>query len=282
MRRDSIFYQLFDRSPTLLFDLLSEPPENAENYRFESVAVKEPTFEIDGVFLPPDGTAGIVFFTEVQFQKDEKLYERAFAESFLYFYRNRAQFGDWRLVFIYPSRSTEQGNSYPYRALLESDQVHRIYLDELDEFWQLPLWVGLMVLTTVSKEAEALEKAKYLIAQAQQQKPPDENRAIIEMVATIISYQFTQFSRQEIYAMLDINMKETRIYWEVTQEARQQEAAKLIIKLLSRRFGSLSENAKSSLTELSLQTLEELIEAQLEFETVADLQNWIGSQPEAS
>ena len=70
MRRDSIFYKLFQQSPTLLFQLLAIPPTNAEAYRFDSVAVKEPTFEIDGVFLPPDKEgAGVVYFCEVQFQK---------------------------------------------------------------------------------------------------------------------------------------------------------------------------------------------------------------------
>ncbi|WP_322745441.1 DUF2887 domain-containing protein [Plectonema radiosum] len=40
---------------------------NGDRYSFDSVAVKEPKFEIDGVFLPPqsDG-AGIVYFVEVQ------------------------------------------------------------------------------------------------------------------------------------------------------------------------------------------------------------------------
>lgn len=54
MRRDSIFYQLFQQSPSLLFELLANSPVNAQEYRFDSVAVKEPKFEIDGVFLPPD------------------------------------------------------------------------------------------------------------------------------------------------------------------------------------------------------------------------------------
>lgn len=96
MRRDSIFYKLFQQSPALVFELLSEPPPNAANYRFDSVAVKEPTFAIDGLFLPPetDGT-GIIYFCEVQFQRDDQLYERLFAELFLYFYRNRKQFSDW-------------------------------------------------------------------------------------------------------------------------------------------------------------------------------------------
>jgi predicted transposase/invertase (TIGR01784 family) len=106
MRRDSIFYALFQRSPNLLFELLDIDPDLASQYRFESVAVKEPKFEIDGVFLPPpSGIPGVVYFCEVQFQRDEKLYERLFGESFLYFYRNRDLFADWEAVVIYPSRS---------------------------------------------------------------------------------------------------------------------------------------------------------------------------------
>ncbi|NEP62208.1 MAG: DUF2887 domain-containing protein, partial [Symploca sp. SIO2G7] len=67
MRRDSIFYRLFQQSPALVFELLETPPANATDYRFDSVAVKEPKFEIDGVFLPPDTEdAGVVYFCEVQ------------------------------------------------------------------------------------------------------------------------------------------------------------------------------------------------------------------------
>jgi predicted transposase YdaD len=54
MRRDPIFYQMFQRSPQLLFDLIAEQSINAADYRFDSVAVKEPKFEIDGVFLLPE------------------------------------------------------------------------------------------------------------------------------------------------------------------------------------------------------------------------------------
>ncbi|BBD68330.1 hypothetical protein NIES4072_43580 [Nostoc commune NIES-4072] len=112
MRRDSIFYKLFQQSPTLLFELVANPPNNADSYRFDSVAVKEPKFEIDGVFLPPESDgAGVVYFCEVQFQKDEQLYERVWAESSLYFYRNRARFSDWQAVIIYPSRSIEQSEA---------------------------------------------------------------------------------------------------------------------------------------------------------------------------
>jgi predicted transposase YdaD len=88
MRRDPLFYRLFAQSPALLFDLIDQRPNNAANYRFDAVGVKEPKFEIDGVFLPPESDPpGTVFFAEVQIQKDETLYERLFSESSLYFYR---------------------------------------------------------------------------------------------------------------------------------------------------------------------------------------------------
>lgn len=101
MKRDSIFYKLFQQSPSALFQLLKTPPPNAEDYSFDSVAVKEPKFEIDGVFLPPEtGKPGTVYFCEVQFQKDEMLYERTFAEAHLYFYRKREKFSDWQATHI--------------------------------------------------------------------------------------------------------------------------------------------------------------------------------------
>ena len=46
MRRDSIFYYLFRQAPALLSELVPDPPANADACRFDSVAVKEPRFEI--------------------------------------------------------------------------------------------------------------------------------------------------------------------------------------------------------------------------------------------
>ncbi|WP_265579676.1 DUF2887 domain-containing protein [Plectonema radiosum] len=112
MRRDSIFYKLFQQYPALLFELLTNQPENASEYTFDSKAVKEPRFEIDGVFVPPENQSpGVVYFCEVQFQTDEMLYERVFAETYLYFYRNRKRYSDLQIVIIYPSRNIEQSEA---------------------------------------------------------------------------------------------------------------------------------------------------------------------------
>ena len=53
---------------------------------FRSIELKQTAFRIDGVFLPPpEAKDPKAYFVEVQFQKDEQLYRRLFAEAFLFF-----------------------------------------------------------------------------------------------------------------------------------------------------------------------------------------------------
>ncbi len=275
MRRDSIFYKLFQQTPLLLFELLTNPPINANDYIFDSVAVKEPKFEIDGVFLPPKNSRpGVVYFCEVQFQKDQKLYERVFAESLLYFYRNRRRFSDWQAVIIYPSRSIEQNNIHPYRALLNSEQVHRVYLNELGDIHELPLWVAVMVLTTF-QESQAPQVARDLLTRTKIELPTESSRAIIEMITTIMVYKFEQLSRKEVEYMLGITLKETRVYQEIKEECLEEATINLIIRQLTKRFGEISTETRSSITALSMPALEQLSEALLYFTSLADLQLWL-------
>jgi predicted transposase/invertase (TIGR01784 family) len=275
MRRDSIFYKLFQQSPSLLFELLTNTPTNAQAYRFDSVAIKEPKFEIDGVFLPPENEgAGVVYFCEVQFQKDQLLYERVFAESSLYFYRHRARFNDWQAVIIYPSRSIEQNDIHPHRTLLNGNQVHRVYLDELGDIRQLPLWVAMMVLTTLKSE-QAPEEARYLLTRTSQEVSQQASRAIIEMIVTIIAYKFETLTRSEVESMLGITFQETRVYQDIKEEGRCEGAANLIIRLLTKRFGEVSDEIRSSISGLPLAVLEDLSEALLDFTSFADLLAWL-------
>ncbi|NCJ06259.1 Rpn family recombination-promoting nuclease/putative transposase [Synechococcales cyanobacterium C] len=286
MRRDSIFYKLFAQLPLLLFELLPNPPVNATAYSFDSVAVKEPRFEIDGVFVPPENEIGTVYFCEVQFQKDQQLYERVAAESLLYFYRNRTRFHDWQVVIIYPSRSVEQSQTHPYQELLESHRIHRVYLDELGEIRTLPLWLAVMVLTTV-EEGRAAEEARYLLNRSRQEGAESSGRGIIELITTILAYRFDQLSRREIEAMLDITLQETRVYREIKEEGRkegreegreegrQQEAVSFVMRLLTRRFGELPKGVRVQIEALSLEQLEALGEALLDFVGVDELVEWL-------
>ncbi|MEH2145231.1 Rpn family recombination-promoting nuclease/putative transposase [Nostoc sp.] len=288
MRRDTIFYKLFKQFPLLLFELVDEPPPEAENYQFESVEVKETAFRIDGVFLPPaNAVSKTVFFAEVQFQKDEDLYHRFFSELFLFLYRHSIRYDDWFGVIIFGSRSLEPSNSMIHRALLESGQVRRVYLDELGDLRQQPLGLGLMLLTNVTSETEAVEGARFLLEQARQQS----EQAIIDLVTTIIVYKFSTLSREEIAAMLGLNLEEPRAIREAEalgeqkgivkgQEiGREEEARSLILKLLNRKVGAIPDQLQTQIQVLSLEQLEGLGEALLDFSAIADLEGWLQGQP---
>jgi predicted transposase/invertase (TIGR01784 family) len=274
MRRDSIFYQLFRQYPALLFELLSEPPDRASEYIFDSIEVKETAFRMDGVFLPPD-PSGIIYFAEVQFQTDELLYERMNSEIGIYVYRNRDRFFDWQAVVIYPSRSIEQSRLETVREILASGRIHRVYLDELGEIRALPIELGLMVLTTLEGE-QATQSAIGLIDRAQG------SRDIIDLVSTIIVYKFSNLSRDEVDMMLGIELEQTRVYREAKAEgeligeargeAKQQA---LILRQLTRRVGNLSNQLQDRIKSLPLSGLEELGEALLDFNSIADLEAWL-------
>ena len=59
------------------------------------------------------------------------------------------------------------------------------------------------------------------------------------------------------------------------EEGRQEGEAKLIIRLLTRRFGQLSEDYLTQIRGLSVEQLETLGDALLDFESEEDLQQWL-------
>jgi predicted transposase/invertase (TIGR01784 family) len=124
-------------------------------------------------------------------------------------------------VILLASRSLEPNDRQIHQALLESDQVQRIYLDELGNLEQQPLGVSLIQLTT-APEATAPEQARALIQRSQTElignlSPGD----IIELVATILFYKFSNLSREEVSTMLglDKSLKDTRVYRDLEAEA---------------------------------------------------------------
>jgi predicted transposase/invertase (TIGR01784 family) len=284
VKTDSIFYQLFLTYPALFFELIGQPPELATAYEFKSVELKQTAFRIDGVFLPASTTSTRpVYFGEVQFQKDPLLYHRFFAEIFLYLRQNPTT-PDWQGVLIYPQRGIEPDESRLYRSLLSSAQVQSIYLDELEATDEPSLGLGIIQLI-VQPPARAGEQVRQLLQQLDREEIGRlSRREIIELIETIVVYKFPRLSRREIEAMLNLSeLKQTRVYQEAKQEGReegQQEGRQegqltLIVRQLTRRFGTLEPEVQAQVQELSLNRLEELGEALLDFSSAADLADWL-------
>jgi predicted transposase YdaD len=75
------------------------------------------------------------------------------------------------------------------------------------------------------------------------------------------------------------DIKQTRVYQEARQEGRQEgrqnEAKILLLRQLSKRFGKLSDRQIEEIAMLSIEKLEELGEALLDFATILDLDRWL-------
>jgi predicted transposase/invertase (TIGR01784 family) len=281
MRRDTIFYKIFQQSPTLLFELLPQLPERADEYIFDSVEVKETSFRMDGVFVPPD-PSGTVYFAEVQFQLDELLYERMISEISIYAYRHRDLFSDWRAVAIYPSRSLEQSQKEVVADMLVSGRITPIYLDELVGGVELPVGLSLMKLTLLEGDA-AVNEARQMINQSF--LLPD-GRVIIDLVSTIMVYKFSSLTRDEVDVMLGIELQQTRVYQDARAEGRtegesiglergiQQEKA-LVLRQLTRKLGNFSSDLIVRVNSLPIEKIESLGEALFDFDQMSDLIAWL-------
>jgi predicted transposase YdaD len=69
------------------------------------------------------------------------------------------------------------------------------------------------------------------------------------------------------------DIKQTRVY----QEAMEEGETRLLLRLLSKRFGKISDHSIQTINKLSLEQLEDLGEALLDFSSITDLDNWLQS-----
>ncbi|MDY6782002.1 MAG: Rpn family recombination-promoting nuclease/putative transposase [Cyanobacteriota bacterium] len=223
MKTDTIFYSLFQAFPSIFFELIDRAPEEAANYEFTSREVKQLAFRLDGLFLPAIETPDKPFYiVEVQFQPNEELYYRLFAELFLYLRQYKPPH-PWRVVVIYPTRSVEIEQTLHFGEFFNLNSVTRIYLDELGSAADASMGVKAVKLVTEPEET-AGELARSLVDRAQQQLADEANqRNFINLVETILVYKLPNKSRKEIAIMLGLSeLRNTRYFQEVFEEGKQE------------------------------------------------------------
>ena len=219
MKTDSLLYRLFNTAPAILFDLLGQSPQ--EGYEFRSLEVKQTAHRIDGVFLPPNDRPDLpIYFAEFQFQNDRYIYHRLFAEIFLYL-EQYPEVADWQAVVIFPRRSLEPEKTSLHRSLLNSDQVQRFYLNELQDSEDLPLSLELLRLVVASPK-KAPQLAKRIVATSFS-SPNLSAEEIIDLVIISMVYKFPNFTREAIMQMLELatEVRQTRFYQDVLEEGKQ-------------------------------------------------------------
>ncbi len=266
MQTDSLFYQLFQNSPSVLFQLIGNHDPRVSTYSFSSQEVKQTSFRIDGIMVPPIYATDLpIYFVEVQGYRDTKgdLYPSLFSEIFLYLNDYRPV-NDWRAVLIFTKRRLDPGLPLQYRDFANNPRLQRIYLDELTEdVTECSLELGALKLIGVKQEA-APEQARKLVARTRQETTDAAQlRKIIELVETVLIYKFPDLSRQEIEQMLGLSeLKQTRVYQEALEEGlqqgRQEGELAVVLKQLTRRLGTIEPELRSQIQQLSSAQVEEL------------------------
>jgi predicted transposase/invertase (TIGR01784 family) len=199
-----------------------------------------------------------IYFIEIQFQKDPKIYGRLFAEIFLYLNHDPQQI--WRAVLIFPNRNLQPEESFyqPYAALLTSEMVTVIFLDELPTTDSLGVNTLKLIL---EPEQSAKTQAQKLLQQTRATTlTPAQEQAIIDLIQTIIFYKIPTLSYQEVIDMLGLaeSIKDIKVYQEGREEGRQE--GKLMAVLPMVKAGISLEEIAASL-ELDLETIAKFIEA---------------------
>jgi predicted transposase/invertase (TIGR01784 family) len=297
MKTDTLFYRLFQRWPALALELLGLKYDGA-SYRFGSEEIKQTAFRIDGLFTPiTDDPRQPVIFAEVQYQPDVDFYDRLFSEITLYL-RLHKPGRSWLALVIYPNRHTEKPASLEFEPFLNLPQLHRIYLEDYQNKPGLTPTLELIRLIASHKQ-QTISLAQELAGRRHEIGIDS-----LDFIETILVYKLPHLSREEIKKMLalnDIELKQTRFYQEIAeeekkkglfeghqqglseglqeglQEGQKNEAMNLLARLVRRKFKGSDELSaiERKLQELSVDQLEEMAEALLDFKETQELNNWL-------
>jgi predicted transposase/invertase (TIGR01784 family) len=277
MRTDTLFYQLLKNFRSLLFELTEQPIPRANDYEFVSVEVKEKAFRFDGIFLPKT-VDNLIIFTEIQSQRKNNFYSAFMAEICMYLSQYEPE-QDWQAVAIFARRSYDPGKSKHFRELFASNRIICVYLED----WQdraTDSWAIKIVQLIMASSAKTPEFVAQLVVEVAQESLPEIREKVVEFIETVLVYKFPKLSREEIQGMFTLDdLRQTRVYQDAKQEGReegrQNEARSLLLRLLAKKFGVLSDRYQKLIANLALEQMESLSEALLDFNNITDLDRWL-------
>ena len=152
MKRDPLFYRFFKELPRCFFHLIGRPESDAQKYDLDAIEYKETSVRLDGVFQPHHPDVDPAYVWEAQYYPSDKVYANLMSKVGRFLEHGNPR-QDWVAVVIYPNRSMEQKHLYPYRWLIQSDQLVRIFLDELPPAPADQFEMGVLELIAASRKS---------------------------------------------------------------------------------------------------------------------------------
>lgn len=162
---------------------------------------------------------------------------------------------------------TDEFTSHRYQVIRLWEQDSALFLDN-------PALLPLAPLTRTDSPAALLSQVAQNIAKIPDR---DERQNIAGCTEIFAGLRFEkdlirQFLREDI-------MQESVIYQDILQKGSKQGEERLILRQLNRRFGEIDSSNIERVRVLSVEQLETLGEALLDFSSVDDLIVWLDQQP---
>ena len=172
---------------------------------------------------------------------------------------------DWLAIVIYPNRAIEKPHAREFALFANAQELKRIYLDDYQQLEE----PGYDMLKLIACPADKTAQLAHTLAE----QPDKLSKEMLEFIETVLVYKLPNLSREEIRAMLglDVQLKQTRFYQEVTEEGVLKGESQIISRLLKKRFGPLPTWAQQNLAAANTDQLENWAERILDAKTLAEV-----------
>ncbi|GJD20668.1 hypothetical protein RIVM261_056240 [Rivularia sp. IAM M-261] len=274
MKRDTIFYELFQEFPNIFFELIGETNANPDIYNFKSQEIKRRGFRLDGIFVPPKGNRNQpTYFLEVQCYKDLKFYIRFLTSIILFFNQYPPYSSDWYAIVIFDTHKNDV--SCPgYLSALEQAHVKRFYLSDMGDDAYQSLGLGILKLIVEGKR-KAKKSAKQLVDKARLEltnKAAQET--FLELIESIVINKYPKLSREEVQEMLTLNLiRGTRYYQELKEELKEEITAEVEKKVKAEAKEEVKLDTAARLLQRGISPQEVAAILELDIEAVNNIAN---------
>lgn len=230
----------------------------------------------------------VILHTEFQTISDETMPFRM-ADYYLRLKRKFPE-RDIQQVVIYLKKTNSnlvRQTQYQTPVMNHQFRVIRLWEEPLEIFLSTP---GLLPYAVLSRASDKQSVLTQVVRELEQISDPREQSNLVAATSILAGLQLDERTiRQLIRSPV---MRESTMYQSILREGRAEgleqgleqgliqgrtvEGRALVLKLLTRKLGSLSIEVTAKVSALSLEELENLGEVLLDFTTVADLESWLG------
>ena len=186
------------------------------------------------------------------------------------------------VIYLTPSNSERvYQTTFEISGMRHEFEVVRLWEQPTEPFLELAGLLPLAVLTNTSDKAQTLRQVAERIEAVPELQTQSNIAASAGILAglTLEKSLINQVLRREIMQQSVIYQEWREAFLqEGREEGRQEGEQLLVLRLLNRRVGEIPSEARSQIQSLSLEQLELLGEALLDFTSLADLEGWLANR----